>query len=321
MESIPSKPDMAIEQLKLLSDFDVTFRGLVNDAHRHYSLRQKRADFNRVCSAMDIIEDITFALSSYIKHKNDDQGLAYLHIFGVLQSLCVQQDAVRMLHKVINGDCLDLEDTYEDIKEIRDIRNKVAGHPVTSKGESHFLARYTVSSGGFKFLAYDQSGARIVEEDVSLHRLINLQLKSLNKAMENLIEIMEEQDKKHKEEFKGNLLVAIFKNSTYFSSKLLEGVTNATNDRLAEDLVVGLNGLKEVVDKFFGELKSWHPVYDDFLPDDRLKLNYAFDKFESYLKSDTSINKNDAYILARFIQIEIESLESTAKEIDEKYNG
>lgn len=206
MESIPSKPkDMAIEQLKLLSDFDnvsATFRGLVNDEHRHYSLRQKSADLNKVCSAMDIIGDVTFALSSYIEHKNDNQGLAYLHIFGVLQSLYIQQDAVRILYEVINGDLLDLEKTYPDIKKIRNIRNKVAGHPVTSKDESHFLARYTVSSGGFKFLVYDQSEARIVEEDVSLHRLINLQLKSLNKAMENLIEIMKEQDKKHKEEFK-----------------------------------------------------------------------------------------------------------------------
>lgn len=111
-----------------------------------------------------MLDDTIMALGSYVENDHDDQGQAYLEIFGVLQALTVQQDAVRQIHRVLRGTCLDLEAASADVKEIRDIRVRVAGHPVGGKASSHFLTRYTVSKKGFEFWAYDQSGGRTVAE-------------------------------------------------------------------------------------------------------------------------------------------------------------
>jgi hypothetical protein len=84
-----------IPELDALQKLVSRFRDLINEPRRHHALFQRQRDFNFVCSAMDIIDDILFALRSYTKQHHNDQGLAYLEIFGVLQALSVQQDAVR----------------------------------------------------------------------------------------------------------------------------------------------------------------------------------------------------------------------------------
>src|SRR5260370_41892901 len=96
-------PQVALPELGALQDLASQFRNLINQPRRHYALFQRQRNFNFICSAMDIIDDILFALRSYTEQHHDDQGLAYLEIFGVLQALSVQQDAVRQLYRIIKG--------------------------------------------------------------------------------------------------------------------------------------------------------------------------------------------------------------------------
>ena len=111
------KEELARQQLGQLETLVSRMRDTVNAPRRHYSLIQQRNDFLLVCSAMDIIGDTIMALRSYVGRDHDDQGQAYLEIFGVLQALTVQQDAVRQLHRILTGTCLDLEATSADIKK------------------------------------------------------------------------------------------------------------------------------------------------------------------------------------------------------------
>lgn len=178
--------DRAVPELDTLQQLASEVRELVNEPRRHHALYTSTTKFNFVCSAMDIIDDIVSALSSYIRHEHDDQGLAYLEIFGVLQSLCVQQDAVRALFVAIIGAPIDLEATYSDVRIVRDMRVRVAGHPVGGRASSHFLVRYTVSKWGFELWRYDQAG-RHTADQVSLIDLIKKSALSLCSAMTELI--------------------------------------------------------------------------------------------------------------------------------------
>jgi hypothetical protein len=164
-------PQVAVPELGALQDLASRFRSLINEPRRHHAIFQRQRDFNFICSAMDIIDDILFALRSYTTQHHDDQGLAYLEIFGVLQALFVQQDAVRQLYRIVTGGAINLETEYPDIKAIRDVRVRVAGHPVGGAGGSHFIVRYTVSKWGFELWKYDQTGGRTTEE-VNLPGLI-----------------------------------------------------------------------------------------------------------------------------------------------------
>ena len=59
--------------------------------------------WHMLCSCMDTIEDTEEALESFLKLDIDssDEGRNYLRIYGALQALFVQQDAVKNLHDAL----------------------------------------------------------------------------------------------------------------------------------------------------------------------------------------------------------------------------
>ena len=103
---------------------------------KKHALMQDSVNWYKLCSSMDIIEDMEFALESYLAKNSDtpDLGEKYLLVFGALQTLYVQQDGVKHLH-----DALDIPYTIDpSIKNIREIRNDVAGHPTNRKNKKEF---------------------------------------------------------------------------------------------------------------------------------------------------------------------------------------
>lgn len=263
---------------------------------------------------MDIIDDILFALHSYTHNDHNDQGLAYLETFGVLQSLFVQQDAVSKLHKVITGHSSDLEKEYPDLKVVRDVRIRVAGHPVGGQGSSHFLVRYTVSKRGFELWKFDQAGN--YTEQVNLPELIRKNCRSLQSAMANLISLIEAEKREHKEKFRKKSLADNFQHVTYFVGKMFEGIS-----RKSPMGMVGLASIREVVSRFRSDLeaRSEHFRGAHFISDHIPRLEYAFEKYEGYMQADEKQNEDDAYIFASFIENEMEYLENIAREIDADY--
>lgn len=305
----------AIEELKSFQETSSLFRDMINDPRRHYNLFKRPKDFNTVCSAMDIIDDILYALNSYAASKHADQGLAYLEIFGVLQGLYVQQDAIRKLYLIITGKEIDLNSDYPDIKVVRDIRTRVAGHPVTGNGASHFLVRYTVSKWGFKLWEYHSDGNKIAKS-VNLFELIQKSVNCLNLAMNKLIDHMNNEDTQHKKKFVNEPISEIFSNSTYFCGKISEGVVGRNPMGM-----VGLNCIKDTITNFKLALdkRSTHYLKESSLADDINILEYAFGKYEQYLNGDDSQSENDGHILASFIYTKVELLTEIAKDIDDEY--
>src|SRR5262245_41556966 len=116
-------------------------RELVNVPRRQAALLQNKQSWIRLCSAMDAIGDTQMAIRSYLDdpaHKNGSDGRAYLLVYGILQVLYVQQDAVGTLSKVLN-----IPFTLPaELEEIRDIRNDSIGHPT---GRGGFISRITLS--------------------------------------------------------------------------------------------------------------------------------------------------------------------------------
>jgi hypothetical protein len=288
---------------------------MVNESRLHHTLFQQTKQFNLLCSAMDIIDDIIFALRSYANHQHDDQGLAYLEIFGVLQSLCVQQDAVRELFKIINGSSVDLENVYPDIKTVRDARIRVAGHPVGGLASSHFLVRHTVTKWGFELWKFDQAGTHTTEI-VNLLELIRKNSLALNGALNDIITSIKTEDRKHKEKFVGTSLGELFKVSSYFCEKMHDGISRERALGL-----VGVRSIRDLVQKFRKALddRSDHFKDADFVRHDIPNLEYAIAKFERYMCEEESYNERDALIVATFIRVELRGLEEIAKEIDADY--
>ena len=75
-------------------------RGLVNEGRKHHELCQDKAKFSQICSSMDVIEDTEQAITAFQRTDfGRNVALGYLTIYGVLQALFLQQDAVANLHE------------------------------------------------------------------------------------------------------------------------------------------------------------------------------------------------------------------------------
>lgn len=158
-----------------------------------------RDDWHILCSSMDIIGDTTLAISNFIENGiGSTYGEKYLRLYGVLQAIFLQQDAIKFLYTTIKNSCDDKnvlkkwDDCLLDSwKEIRKYRNLIAGHPVENtsyeKGKTKraMISRMTISHNGFQLLILDSGNSK--EE----FKIISLELidKYLDEAKSILLEI------------------------------------------------------------------------------------------------------------------------------------
>ena len=109
-------------------------------------VRENRDNWDQICSSSDAINDTTRAIGSYVESDYpDDVGLKYLFIYGLLQALYIQQDAVENLFKTLRK-CYPQSkefgyDRSDKLTEIRFLRNETTGHPTGTKSGIFYLHR------------------------------------------------------------------------------------------------------------------------------------------------------------------------------------
>ncbi len=179
-------------------------RDLINSStHKRKKLIDDRKKWLIVCSAMDVIGDTELAIKSYedTKEKIDD-GKTYLFIYGLLQSMYVQQDAVTNIRKTLNVPPFN-KDEEEKLKYIREIRNDIIGHPTKrERGDvkrSNFITRRGLSLKSVTLIKshFDkESGDKIVE--IKPFDLIQWQREVITNFLNFVISSLKEQISKHR---------------------------------------------------------------------------------------------------------------------------
>ncbi len=99
----------------------------VNNTNLYYDRFENNPDeWTNYCVAMGVLEDASLALEYYENSglKGND-GLIYLKLYGVLQAVVLQQDAICNLYKIIIG-----RDLKPKWSKIRNLRNLTVGHPI-----------------------------------------------------------------------------------------------------------------------------------------------------------------------------------------------
>jgi hypothetical protein len=71
---------------------------------KFHILVQVRPDWNRLTSSLDVIGDTELAFDAYLEHLHDPAtpGELYILLYGVMQALFIQQDAVENMMRVID---------------------------------------------------------------------------------------------------------------------------------------------------------------------------------------------------------------------------
>ena len=112
---------------------------LINKTIKQHFLIQDKPKWNQLCSSLYVIEDTDLAIKAYENLiEVSEYGIKYLRLYGLLQALFLQQNAVEHLCEALGINAS--YKNYPKLKQIRKTRNVSAGHPTKkeSKGKKSF---------------------------------------------------------------------------------------------------------------------------------------------------------------------------------------
>jgi AAA+ ATPase superfamily predicted ATPase len=296
-------------------------RSRINAGRKRHELLGRTADWNRLCSALDVTGDTELALDSYLKHAHvEDTGIKYLHIYGALQLLQTQQEAAAEI-------CSALQikpQSSPKVPLIRELRSSAIGHPTRQREDhrekSNFIVRITLTQFSFTLFTVAANEASHTERHVDIPNLIELQRTTLAATLQEVIKLLDEVEMNHREQHRDEKLVACFPDTLpYYFSKIFEALhspRSSPDGKMHIDLIVEcLAKMRAMLEKR-GE---WN-IYDSIDYEYKL-LEYPLHQLAAFFTEPSSggLNEKDAYIFCSFISEQIKTLIKIAEELDEKY--
>jgi hypothetical protein len=132
--------------------------------------RRTREIWSMFYGATDALLDAGTAAASYRRALSRDTGANLLARYGFLQALYVQQDAVRTLSRAVGLNWH--PNANQRLKEIRDIRNRLTGHPALAGGHaeprrhsSAIISYNDITPECFRGYVYYEDGAEMDKEE------------------------------------------------------------------------------------------------------------------------------------------------------------
>jgi len=307
-----------------IRDLEIKIREFINHYRNNHVLVQDLIKWNILCSSLDVVGDTELAIESYKGLKTEDVGFNYLAVYGILQVLYVQQDAVLHIFQSLDISPKLIDSAIlTDVMYVRGIRNKATGHPTKhGKGKqtlsSHFISRMSLNLFGFTLMSAE--GGNTQFNNISIGDLLHKQEVGTAHALEIVVEELCKREEAHKMKFKGRSVVSIFPSQlSYYFEKIFEGTLGKNAGRW-EFGRMHVDILIDVVTKLreaFVE-RAVLPANDptEYALAD---TEYALQKLKGYYDSvsDNTLNDKDAYIYTFYLEHQFEKLQKLAKETDE----
>jgi len=303
-------------------------------------LLKDQKKWNLLCGSLDAIESTQLAVDSYNgfkKSRPKDVGLEHLIVYGLFQSLYVQQNSVRYLCESIDITMpkkeKDFETEYPELHRIRQLRNKGIGHPskerasnthgVLINGNSIELHSYT-ETGEFSFATYEITDC------------IEKQNESLCQIMHRVIEEMESMEQEHKDKYMQNKFRDCFPPDVqYCINKMFEAINLIDAEDPEESLpqkegrksriYLALNhadNLTKAINKFESEFAE-RGLHDVYVSLEIKHSKYPLEKLKGYFSStvENSTNSQDARAYADSAEKHMIDLVRHAEGLDSEYSS
>ena len=295
-------------------------RELINSPRKHLAISKKATDWYRLCSSLDVIGDTELAFQAYDQLSDRPRpGSSYILVYGFLQALYLQQDAVRNLHEA-------LQVPYQIdplLKEIREVRNAVA-HPTDGgRGKSktfRFITQFSVNKAGFQLMtAVEDKTSRKIEQ-ISLDSLLNKQHAQLENVLKALLEALQKEEMDYRDRFRDDSLEDLFPETMdYYFEKVYQSARDDSSweyGKLHVDLVC------RIIKNFKDALEKRETLGASSAVEYRLdQLDYALHELIEFfnIKGTGRLSVVDAEIFTWFAQKKLSELEDMAREIDKEY--
>lgn len=278
-------------------------------------------DYEKCFTSLDVIEDSEDAIDEFLDLPESNMPKrSVLYIYGVLQAMYCQQDGLFSLHQNISKlEFKKQNDFFNYFKfnmDIREIRNDIAGHPTSRKGNSefYFIDKGPNSKFGFSYAGYKPE-FRVVEVD--LKYLIEEQREFTRKVLKEVENIIKRTVKEHKEEYKTKNLYSIISNLNYSIQLIKRGIYDSQRSFQAEG---SLKIVSDKISEFLDELKL---RYNDSIPESIIDtsgtINYILNRVSKWYDDGELLENKDARIFMIAFDKEFDDLKQMAKEIDLEY--
>jgi hypothetical protein len=175
----------------------------IHDTHFNEYLLATQGNYERVFTSIDVVGDCQNAIEEFIKIPDSRfKSRSTLYIYGVLQSMYCQQDGLRHLYNTVRNENLtvyELFSKYNFDKQIREVRDDIAGHPSNRKGnEFYFIGKGRHTKYNFSYAGYTPKFKQV---DVDLKRFIDAQNNFTNYVLDDVEKLIFDWFQIHKNKF------------------------------------------------------------------------------------------------------------------------
>ncbi|MDP2918854.1 MAG: hypothetical protein Q8O43_01365 [Dehalococcoidia bacterium] len=309
--------------MQSIDELEQQIRDFINNPRKRHALLRDTAAWNLLCSCLDAVGDTELAICAYEQSSNPSTvGASYLLVYGALQALFIQQDAVENLCQALVIDYV----PHRLLTEIRDIRNDSTGHPTKrggGKGRAYnFIGRSSLAKGGFDLMTTYPDNRRPLFRHVSIESLIEGQRDIMQKVLTEVLGRLKEEEANHRAKYRDQRLEDIFPSTLGYYFQKIGGAIDGSEPSEFGTMHVRL--VAKVIEAFKERLKERGALqaYDSVVYLIEL-IEYPIQELTTYFADATRspLSAKGAHIFAFFVDKHIEELKSIAKEIDEDYKS
>ncbi|MCE3295881.1 MAG: hypothetical protein K0R65_1595 [Crocinitomicaceae bacterium] len=287
--------------------------------HNFYNIPDE-LKYNQTFTSIDLIEDSQIAIEEFENAKSDGKdGRSTLLIYGLLQSFFLQQDALYHLYKCVINDkikLIEFFDLFSFDKEVREVRNDIAGHPTDrNKTEFYFIAKGTISKYRFTYAGYTPNFRKV---EVDLKAFISKQFDFTYRVQQTIQDDINKKIEMKKTEHRDIKLKEMIVGLDRNIQLIYRGIRDNERSFQGE---WGISSVKDNIDKIRHELNL---RYNENLPigiSESLRIiDYIIYRLNQWWNENTLLGNADAEIFLDSLKKQLEELEEMLTEIDEKFN-
>ena len=239
-------------------------------------------------------------------------------VYGVLEALYLQQDALRDLFDALGCENINYKEKYLQIYEIREIRNDVAGHP-TKRDNGKYTTYLSRPDLSIKKIKYEETqGGKFIDFDIISN--IEKQEEFIKSQLENLLAKLKKEKMEHVEKFKKDKLSDCFQMFCYANEKIYShGRFYTQNDDMGFKLV------NEITEKLKEKLNNRFVNWENTNFADDIKF---VEKICNYLLSKPEIinevSEDSIFLKINLLEnmfSHLKNLKGMAKEVDIEYEN
>lgn len=195
----------------------------ITRSEKQYVLLNDPEKWLSLASAIYTIEDTSSAIEYYLNEEfPSENGGKYFFIYGLLQACFLQQDAIREISQALFGRDIDYKKEYPSAYSIRELRNRVAGHPVSKKsGEYIQINQSSIHKESFQYLISEVDHDKTRFISVNVIKVIKDMQRCAQDILEKIVKKLDLEEAEFLEKYKDTKLADIFSQLNFAREKVL----------------------------------------------------------------------------------------------------